>query len=503
MSDLITAALHRVSADNAARTISGTVLVYNVTASASSGRVQFHPGSLILPEDLSRVKLCIDHDHHSAVGYAIAAEDNAESLRMTFHVPATPAGDEALASAAAGIRDGLSVGAYPEKDGFQYINGEDCTHITAANLREVSLVAVPAFDAARVSDVAAAAPQDPNRKDTEMTDSTAIVQASTEPTSTLATEPTSVPLAAPAILTPKTGATSVRAAAALAAEMLTSGAPASAVSAALSDVIPADDAGKGFLGRDSWLGELWAARRVARPLIDAMTRRPLGRTIKVRGWQWETRPEVGSYSGNKTDIPSNKVKTKAIEADVKRIAGGWDVDRIYADLGDPDMIAALWEGAVEDYAIKTEADVASTLLAAATVVETAQTSLPGALVALGAKAASHGSAIHYVGFGVDVWTQFAALTRDQVPWWMTGQDGLNLSTTEGSVNGLSVFVDPTLPATTILAGDGRASTYFEAAPPIRVNAVDLGRGGLDLGLFGYMATLVNDPSSIFKIEAGA
>lgn len=497
MPDLITAAVHKVTADNAARTISGTVVLYGITANASSGRVNFHPGSILLPDDLSRVKLCIDHDHHSAIGYAIAAEDSADSLWMTFHVPEGAAGDEALTSAAQGIRDGLSVGAYPEPDGFEYINGEDCTHIAAANLREVSLVAVPAFDAARVSDVTATAPttpQDPHRKDPEMTDTTAQVQA--------APEPAPVALAAPAILTPHTGPTTVRAAAVLAADMLTGGAPASAVAAALSDVIPADDAGKGFIGRDSWLGELWAARRVARPLIDAMTRRPLGRTVKVRGWQWDKRPEVGSYTGNKADIPSNTVSTKAIEADVKRFAGGWDVDRIYADLGDPDMIAALWEGAVEDYAIKTEADVATTLLAKATTVTTAAT-LPAALVALGAKAAAQGSALSYVGFGVDVWTQFAALTRDEVPWWMTGQDGLNLSTTEGRVNGLSVFVDPTLPATTILAGDGRASTYFEATPPIRVNAVDLGRGGLDLGLFGYAATLINDPGSIFKVEAGA
>lgn len=306
--------------------------------------------------------------------------------------------------------------------------------------------------------------------------------------------------AAPVLVPGRTAPTTVRAAAELVAHMTAMGEPLDAVRAALSDVIPTDDAGTGFIGRETWLGELWKAKRTARPLIDSITRKPLGRTTKVKGWQWETLPQVGDYAGNKTEIPSNKVKTKAIEADVKRLAGGWDVDRIYVDLGDPDMIAALWEGAVEDYATKSEAAVATSLMAGATSL-TATNELPAALVALGTAAAGQGSAINFVAFGADVWAKFTALTRDQVPWWMTSGDGLNLSTTSGNVNGLRLFVDPTMTATSILAGDTRAATFYEAAPPIRVNAVNLPNGGVDLGLFGYYGVLINDPASLFKIEA--
>ena len=42
MPDLITAAVHKVTADNAARTISGTVVLYGITANASSGLSLIH-----------------------------------------------------------------------------------------------------------------------------------------------------------------------------------------------------------------------------------------------------------------------------------------------------------------------------------------------------------------------------------------------------------------------------------------------------------------------------
>ena len=63
-------------------------------------------------------------------------------------------------------------------------------------------------------------------------------------------------------------------------------------------------------------------------------------------------------------------------------------------------------------------------------------------------------------------------------------------------------MDPTLAAGDILAGDTRSATFYEEPTPIRVNAIDLPKGGVDLGLFGYHALLVNDPNSLFIITAG-
>lgn len=498
---VITCALTPAKVDPEARTITGTATFFGQRANASTGAVIFEPGSLSLPEDLSRVKLCIEHDHHSAVGYAVAADDEGDRLTMRFFVPETPAGDEALASAANGLRDGLSVGAYPEPGGWQYVNGEETTHITRATVREVSLTAIPAFPDARVTNVAAAALDPDTEKETPMENSTPTTETLT--TETTGTEAPTVEAAtpqAPPILPASATPITVRAAAETAARLITDSAPAAEVRAALKDILPSADKGTGFLGRPSWLGELWTGRRVDRPLIDSITSKPLGRTTKVKGWRWKTRPTVDTYAGNKTEIPSSTMETEAIEATVNRIAGGWDIDRIYVDLGDPDLIEAMWSAAVEDYALKTEAAVATALVAAATDINVSNT-LPAALVSLGKEAAGHGSSLSFVAFGVDVWAAFTALKRDEVPWWLGGGDAVNLSTTTATVNGLRLFVDPSLAAGTILAGDKRAATYYEDGTPIRINAIDLPKGGIDLGLFGYYGLLVNDERALFKIDA--
>lgn len=481
----------QAAVDEEKRTITGTATLIGTAADASTGRVQFEPGSLHFPANLTNVKLCIEHDHHQAVGYATAAKFVDDRLEMTFHIPDGPKGDEALASAANHLRDGLSVGAFPEDDGARYVHGTQTLVVTSAIVREVSLTAIPAFDAARVTDVKAT-----HQEGNPMHNTTPTTTAP-EPQ---ATAPSGVVLAAPPVAAPRPALDSVRAAARALTEMVAAGQGVDAIMAALNTTTIDDDAGTGFIGRPTWLGELWAARRTDRPLISSLTSRPLGRTTKVKGWQWETRPEVGKWAGKGTDIPSNKVKTKPIEDGVIPIAGGWDVDRMYVDLGDPDFIEALFRAAVEDYALKSEAEITTKVLAAASKI-TASNDLAAALVTLGTAASKIGSRVDFVSFGTDVWAKFTALKRDDVPWWITAGDRLNLSTTTADVNGLRLFVNPALAPGTILAGDGRAVTFYENDVPIRVNAVNLPKGAVDLGLFGYCGAIVNDSTALMKIEA--
>ena len=497
MTTIQAAAPARVTADTSERTITGVATLYGVAADASTGRVLFEEDSLILPDDLGRVKLCLDHDHHQAIGYATEAKTDGNQLIMSFYIPEFPAGDAALAQAAAGLRDGLSIGAYPEPGGATYINGENAYHVTKARVQEVSLVAIPAFADARVTNVNAEAPTQEGALMTDPTPETAEDAQAPKPTQASALEPQ-----APRVLAGAPRLATVSAAARRVVELAAQGAPLGAIRAALNDVTPAADKGEAFVGRPDWLGELWTARRTDRPLIDSITKKNLPRATKVKGWRWKKRPEVADYTGNKTEISSNEIETEPVEAAVKRIAAGWDTDRIFVDLGDGDMIESLWEGAREDYAIKTEAAVTTGLKTAATKLTGAPTELDKALVVLGSKAAAIGSRLNFVAFGADVWSKFTALTRDQVPWWITNGDRLNLSTATGEVNGLRLFVDPTLAAGDILAGDTRAATFYEEPTPIRVNAIDLPKGGVDLGLFGYHALLVNDPNALFIITAG-
>jgi hypothetical protein len=69
----------------------------------------------------------------------------------------------------------------------------------------------------------------------------------------------------------------------------------------------------------------------------------------------------------------------------------------------------------------------------------------------------------------------------------------------GSVADLKFFVDPGLAAGTVLAGDRQAATHFEAAgSPLRVQAVNIPNGGIDIGVFGYAGDLLNDGRGLVK-----
>ena len=84
---------------------------------------------------------------------------------------------------------------------------------------------------------------------------------------------------------------------------------------------------------------------------------------------------------------------------------------------------------------------------------------------------------------------------------VAAEDGtIDLGTTGGDVGGLSFRVNPSLPAGTVIAGDRRAVKIAEVSPPIRVQAIDLPRGGVDLGVFGYIAAMVVDPRAVVVLE---
>lgn len=156
---LTLAAPDGVTVDVAARTITGLAVPYGKPGHTSLGLLSFADGSLSW-SDPKRVKLLTEHDQRSdVVGYATDLQSQpGVGLMATFYVPEGEAGDRALQSAAAGLRDGLSVGVEPDDRTRQALRqAASRGGVVAASgaLRETSLVAVPAFDDARVSSVAA------------------------------------------------------------------------------------------------------------------------------------------------------------------------------------------------------------------------------------------------------------------------------------------------------------------------------------------------------------
>jgi len=139
--------------DTKRRIIEGLALPYGVTVSKYGLKFAFLRGSLKW-NSVNRVKLLRDHDMGAPIGVATNLTDTAAGLRVRFRVARGAAGDEALALAEDGVLDGLSVGAYFEASDA-VMNDDGVMNVHRADLREVSLTPMPAFDDARVTKVAA------------------------------------------------------------------------------------------------------------------------------------------------------------------------------------------------------------------------------------------------------------------------------------------------------------------------------------------------------------
>jgi HK97 family phage prohead protease len=145
--------VERFAASAEKRVISGLALPYGRVAVKNGRRFRFLPGSIEWSE-LSRVKLLRDHDFSQAIGRAIDIQDTDGGLQVTFKVARGPDGDKALALAEDGVTDGFSVGV-DILDAVPDPNNRGVMLVRRALLSEVSLLAMPAFDDARVTHVAA------------------------------------------------------------------------------------------------------------------------------------------------------------------------------------------------------------------------------------------------------------------------------------------------------------------------------------------------------------
>jgi HK97 family phage prohead protease len=133
------------------RTITGIAVPYGVAATVSDGtEVIFERGSL--PVDGKAPRLYLNHSADSAIGIVTARYDDEEGMMFTAKISKTVAGDEALQLALDGVLDSVSVGVNPTKT---RANKDGSVTVLAADWIELSMVPVPAFAGAIITDIAA------------------------------------------------------------------------------------------------------------------------------------------------------------------------------------------------------------------------------------------------------------------------------------------------------------------------------------------------------------
>ena len=158
------------------------------------GGVVFEAGSIEIA-DPTKIKLLSQHDMKKPVGRMISAETRADGIYATFKLSRSSGGNDALVMAQEGLVSGLSVGAEviaskPSRDGHIVV--------TAAKLKEVSLVTEPAFKSAQVLEIAAEEVELPAEPNTP-TESEAVVENTPDTVAAPEVEATAVEAARPTV----------------------------------------------------------------------------------------------------------------------------------------------------------------------------------------------------------------------------------------------------------------------------------------------------------------
>jgi HK97 family phage prohead protease/HK97 family phage major capsid protein len=178
------------------REISGKIVPMGTgeIGQTNMGGVVFESGSINI-EDPTKIKLLSQHDMKKPVGRMISAETRTDGIYATFKLSRSSGGNDALVMAQEGLVSGLSVGAEviaskPSRDGHIVVS--------AARLKEVSLVTEPAFKSAQVLEIAAeevipeAEPNTPTESEAVVENTPAVAAPEVEATAVEAARPTVV-----------------------------------------------------------------------------------------------------------------------------------------------------------------------------------------------------------------------------------------------------------------------------------------------------------------------
>jgi hypothetical protein len=204
-------------------------------------------------------------------------------------------------------------------------------------------------------------------------------------------------------------------------------------------------------------------------------------------------------------VPTGTVATEPYEVKAERWAGGWDIDRAFIDFGDTGFLAAFWEAATDDYKRVSDQDVQIKVmkLALANQPGAASADVLSAITKIASRGRRiKGAQINRFVLASNLFDQYAALTKEKVPFWLANSVG-GVDLTNGTITAGTITVtdDPDVPDNYVAGYDSRAARVFEKAP-MQVQALDVAHGGVDLGLFSYGLLEIHDPRLFLTERVG-
>jgi HK97 family phage prohead protease len=496
------------------REISGKIVPMGTgeIGNTNLGAYVFEAGSIEIT-DPTKIKLLSQHDMKKPVGRMIASEVREDGIYATFKLSRSQAGTDALIMASENLVSGLSIGAEikaskPSRDGY--------TVVTAATLKEVSLVTEPAFKSAQVLEIAAeeVTPAEENpttESETAVEDTTSAVEA------TPSVEAAAVEAARPTV----TAAYYTKPRIDLSNE------------AFLENTIRAqfgDDNARQYLAAASDTNTTDVAGLVpTRQLTEIIN----GKTTATRGTIEAVSTGTLPDAGFKFQIPRVKVaptvaevaegaafsdtqvEIEYLDVDVKKFAGMQLFDVEVLDRTSPAFFAELQALMADAYAKATDAYVFNEIQTGGTADTTAVT-LPWDGEELAAFVGRASESIYTNTFkfatGVIVspkqWSNLIALSDTTkrpiltATQPMNGMGQVGVNSLRGQLLGLDLYVDYNIGGEgddSIIVLNRDSYTWYES-PRLQLRADKVGTGKVEVGYYGYGAVATKIGAGAFKFN---
>lgn len=497
------------------REISGKIVPVGTgeVGNTNLGAYVFESGSIDIA-DVSKIRLLSQHDMKKPVGRMIAAEERDGGIYATFKLSRSTGGNDALVMASEGLVTGLSIGAEikaskPSRDGY--------TVVTAATLKEVSLVTEPAFKSAQVLEIAAEEVT-PVEETQPTTESETVVEDTTPVEATPSVEAAAVEAARPTVTAAYYTAPRIN----LAPEVFLENTiraqfgdeDARQYLKAASDTTTTDVAG---LVPTRQLTEIINGKTTAtRATIDAISTGTLpdaGMKFQIPRVKTASTVAVAAEGGAFSDT---QVEIEYLDVDVVKFAGMQLFDVEVLDRTSPAFFAELQSLMADQYAKATNAYAFDEIASVATVDSTTVT-LPWDGDELSAFVSRAAASIYTNTFkfatGVIVsptqWANLIALNDTTKRPILTAASPMNAAgaigaaSLRGSLLGLDLYVDYTQTGegdATIMVVNRDAFTWYES-PRLQLRADKVGTGKVEVGYYGYGALAQKINAGGFRFNA--
>jgi len=521
-------------ANLADRTLTGLLVPFGEQGNTNLGKFIVEPGTLKIPRDPSIATLNIEHDREEPIGRATLLAEKADGIHVTFAVADTPEGDQALLDYQSGKRTKLSVeakniviragkavagqifgaalvakGAFPSATLMASDVGDETPEEIIARLEAELAAARAAADDPQTTVTAVAAPE--TTPDTPAPTKEDDVPVATVP-NTLGTAPSATP--APLTLQDVGAMLYATRQGTMSLDDLKErlgGQNGATLFAALSDVKYDGTGGLAptMANLPQWMGLVWAALNYRQQVLPLFSHKDLT-SLTLAGWKWTTKPSGGDWAGNKGNVPSNTLVVAPVTGSADRYAVGHDIAREFVDFEVPGFFESYAAAVTEDYARWADGKVAAAVIAGATALAgDALTTLPGvtggtigsaasAIVDGAAALVTKGVLPTFALVATALWKQMVKMPKSNVLGYLNASLGLE----EGDLSGFIIRPSASVTAGKVLVGAKEAVTVYELpGAPIRIDALDLAKGGVDKAAFGYCATVINDATGLQLVTA--